>query len=78
MPAPCPKQRVAKPGGANRSTEIIYYILKNNKYYILIRNDFKVLILILLYKSNSSNLNINNIIIKLKIIINNQVFIFFN
>jgi hypothetical protein len=24
--APCPKQRVAKPGGANRSTEII----KNN------------------------------------------------
>ena len=22
--APCPKQRVAKPGGANRSTEIIY------------------------------------------------------
>jgi hypothetical protein len=23
VPAPCPKQRVAKPGGANRSTEII-------------------------------------------------------
>ena len=22
--APCPKQRVAKPGGANRSTEIIF------------------------------------------------------
>ena len=22
---PCPKQRVAKPGGANRSTEIIIY-----------------------------------------------------
>ncbi len=26
--APCPKQRVAKPGGANRSTEII---INNNK-----------------------------------------------
>ena len=23
VPTPCPKQRVAKPGGANRSTEII-------------------------------------------------------
>jgi hypothetical protein len=46
--------------------------------YILTKNNFKVLILILLYKGNSNNLNINNIIIKLKIIINNKVFIFFN
>jgi hypothetical protein len=33
--APCPKQRVAKPGGANRVTEIIvYYIINNFKNYL--------------------------------------------
>ena len=37
--APCPKQRVAKPGGANRSTEVIFnslfsFILIKDLYFI--------------------------------------------
>jgi hypothetical protein len=46
--------------------------------YILNINDFKVLILILLYKSNFVNLNINNSFIKLKVIIKGKAFIFLN
>jgi hypothetical protein len=36
MHASCPKQRVAKSGGANRSTEIIF-----DFYYFLIFKNFK-------------------------------------
>ena len=43
---------------------------------ILNVNDFKVLILTFLYKGNSSNLSINNTIIKLEIIISNKAFTF--
>jgi hypothetical protein len=49
-----------------------------NYNYILNINDFKVLILTFLYKGNFVNLNINNSLIKFKVIINNKLFIFFN
>jgi hypothetical protein len=42
---------------------------------ILYRNSSEVFILVFLYKSNSSNIYINNISIKLEIIINNKAFI---
>jgi hypothetical protein len=36
VPAPCPKQRVAKPGGVNRSTEIIvFFIFISKKSYLI-------------------------------------------
>jgi hypothetical protein len=42
MLTPCPKQRVAKPGGANQSTKII---LNNFKLYIKIYYYLKVIII---------------------------------
>jgi hypothetical protein len=52
------------------------FIIYNNS--ILYRNNLKVFILVFLYKNNSSNIYINNIFIKLEIIIRNKVFIFFS
>ena len=49
-----------------------------NYNYILNINNFKVLILILLYKNNSIGFNINNSLIKLKVIIKGKAFIFLN
>ena len=69
---PCPGRTVT-----NKEV-LIYNPLITYYYYILTKNNIKVLILVFLYKSNSSNLSINNIIIKFEIIINNKVFIFFN
>jgi hypothetical protein len=43
---------------------------------ILYRNGSEVFILVFLYKSNSSNIRINNISIKLEIIVNSKAFIF--
>jgi hypothetical protein len=43
---------------------------------IFYRNSLEVFILVFLYKSNSSNIYINKIFIKLEIIVNNKVFIF--
>jgi hypothetical protein len=43
---------------------------------ILYRNGSEVFILVFLYKSNSSNIHINNIFIKLEIIVNSKAFIF--
>jgi hypothetical protein len=34
--APCPKQRVAKPGGADRSTEIIYFLKYIYNFFIFL------------------------------------------
>jgi hypothetical protein len=54
------------------STPITY----NNS--ILYRNGLEVFILVFLYKSNSSSIRIDNISIKLEIIVNSKVFIFFS
>ena len=45
---------------------------------IFYKNSLEVFILVFLYKSNSSSIYINNIFIKLEIIIKNKRFIFFN
>jgi hypothetical protein len=52
------------------STSITY---SNSIFY---RNSLEVFILVFLYKSNSSNIYINNTSIKLEIIIKNKGFIF--
>ena len=43
---------------------------------IFYRNSSEVFILVFLYKSNSSNIHIDNTSIKLEIIVNNKAFIF--
>jgi hypothetical protein len=43
---------------------------------ILYRNGSEVFILVFLYKSNSSNIRIDNTSIKLEIVINSKAFIF--
>ena len=49
-----------------------------NRNYIFIINNFKVLILLYLYKGNFNIININNSFIKLEVINDNETFTFFN
>jgi hypothetical protein len=48
-----------------------------NYYYIFIINDFKVFILLYLYKNNYNIISFNNSFIKLKIINKSKILIFF-
>jgi hypothetical protein len=56
----------------------IYNAFIISRCYILNINDFKVLILTLLYKSNFIGFNINNSFIKFKVIIKGKAFMFLN
>ena len=54
----------------------MYSAFITNYYYIFIINNFKVFILLYLYKNNYNIINFNNSFIKLKIINKNKIFIF--
>ena len=63
MHAPCPKQRVAKPGGAGRSTEIIYFLKYIYNFFIFLflylnfLNNLIIIKIIFLFYINQKLLN---------------------